>query len=65
MFIFSIGMHEAAHHKQTMMHLKSLMTSMERYNCNNDIRHHLAKICRLVGYFLIQHYNFHRNSLKK
>lgn len=42
------GMHEAAHHKQTTMHLKSLMTSMEKYNVNNDIRHHLAKICRLL-----------------
>uniref|UniRef100_A0A1I7TDG3 Pre-mRNA-splicing factor 18 n=1 Tax=Caenorhabditis tropicalis TaxID=1561998 RepID=A0A1I7TDG3_9PELO len=42
------GMHEAAHHKQTVMHLKSLMTSMEKYNVNNDIRHHLAKICKLL-----------------
>ncbi|CAI2349976.1 unnamed protein product [Caenorhabditis sp. 36 PRJEB53466] len=42
------GMHEAAHHKQTTMHLRSLMSSMEKYNVNNDIRHHLAKICRLL-----------------
>ncbi|CAB3406906.1 unnamed protein product [Caenorhabditis bovis] len=42
------GMLEAAHHKQTTMHLKSLTNSLETYNVNNDIRHHLAKICRLL-----------------
>ncbi|CAI5448081.1 unnamed protein product [Caenorhabditis angaria] len=42
------GMHDAAHHKQTIMHLKNLTNSLERYNVNNDIRHHLARICRLL-----------------
>ncbi|CAD6193540.1 unnamed protein product [Caenorhabditis auriculariae] len=42
------GLHEASVHKQTNMHLKPLLTSLESYNVNNDIRHHLAKICKTL-----------------
>uniref|UniRef100_A0A1I7WEZ9 Pre-mRNA-splicing factor 18 n=1 Tax=Heterorhabditis bacteriophora TaxID=37862 RepID=A0A1I7WEZ9_HETBA len=42
------GKLEASIHKQTVMNLKPLLNSLENHSCNNDIRHHLTKICRLL-----------------
>ncbi|KAH7729556.1 Prp18 domain-containing protein [Aphelenchoides avenae] len=41
------GKLETAMLKQTMEHMKPLMMSLEKYNVNFDIRHHLITICRL------------------
>lgn len=38
----------ATMHKQTMDHLRPLLTSLEQHNVNADIREHLIKICRLI-----------------
>ncbi|VDL69747.1 unnamed protein product [Nippostrongylus brasiliensis] len=42
------GKLQASIHKQTVMNLKPLLNSLENHNCNNDIRHHLTNICRLL-----------------
>ncbi|MFH4974581.1 hypothetical protein AB6A40_001290 [Gnathostoma spinigerum] len=42
------GKLDSGQHKQTMEHLKPLLTSLERHNVNVDIRQHLSKICRLI-----------------
>ncbi|CAI4227444.1 unnamed protein product [Auanema sp. JU1783] len=42
------GKHEASIHKQTAQHLKPLMVSLNNKFINNDIRHHLTKICRIL-----------------
>ncbi|VDK57317.1 unnamed protein product [Anisakis simplex] len=38
----------ATMHKQTMEHLRPLLTSLERHTTNTDIREHIVKICRLI-----------------
>ncbi|KHN82577.1 Pre-mRNA-splicing factor 18 [Toxocara canis] len=38
----------ATMHKQTMEHLRPLMSSLERHTTNTDIREHIVKICRLI-----------------
>ncbi|ETN79481.1 Prp18 domain protein [Necator americanus] len=42
------GKLQASIHKQTVMNLKPLLNSLENHSCNNDIRHHLTNICRLL-----------------
>ncbi|VDO61612.1 unnamed protein product [Heligmosomoides polygyrus] len=42
------GKLQASIHKQSVMNLKPLLNSLENHTCNNDIRHHLANICRLL-----------------
>ncbi|KJH52738.1 Prp18 domain protein, partial [Dictyocaulus viviparus] len=42
------GKLQASIHKQSVMNLKPLLTSLENHTCNNDIRHHLTNICRLL-----------------
>ncbi|KAI1724998.1 prp18 domain-containing protein [Ditylenchus destructor] len=41
------GKLEAGTHKQTMECIRPLVTSLEKYTCNSDIRIHLIHICRL------------------
>lgn len=38
----------ATMHKQTMEHLRPLLSSLERHTTNADIRQHIVKICRLI-----------------
>ncbi|XGW29362.1 hypothetical protein V3C99_008855 [Haemonchus contortus] len=42
------GKLQASIHKQTVMNLRPLLNSLENHSCNNDIRHHLTNICRLL-----------------
>lgn len=42
------GKLQASIHKQSVMNLKPLLNSLENHSCNNDIRHHLTNICRLL-----------------
>ncbi|EPB73349.1 Prp18 domain protein [Ancylostoma ceylanicum] len=46
--LLGIGKLQASIHKQTVMNLKPLLNSLENHSCNNDIRHHLTNICRLL-----------------
>uniref|UniRef100_A0A1I7YD82 Pre-mRNA-splicing factor 18 n=1 Tax=Steinernema glaseri TaxID=37863 RepID=A0A1I7YD82_9BILA len=42
------GKLDAGSHKQTMEHIRPLLKSLKNHNCNNDIREHLVRICRLM-----------------
>ncbi|GMR47339.1 hypothetical protein PMAYCL1PPCAC_17534, partial [Pristionchus mayeri] len=42
------GKHDASIYKQTCTNIKVLQNSLESRTINNDIRHHLIKICRLL-----------------
>ncbi|KAK0417340.1 hypothetical protein QR680_012952 [Steinernema hermaphroditum] len=43
------GKLEAGSHKQTMEHIRPLLKSLKNHGCNNDIREHLVRICRLLA----------------